>query len=91
MGFNEWFGYGTSPSLFTNETPSFSELIRILQQQPHVIQELYQDRLEKEFAPIEMGMYTIEQVLIRTIFHEGLHMGMIQAIIRQLRSGADQH
>ncbi|MBY3620794.1 DinB family protein [Acinetobacter sp. CUI P1] len=88
MAFNEWFGYGTSPSQFTDETPTFSELIPILQQQPQVIQELYQDRLEKEFAPTEMGMHTIEQVLIRTIFHEGLHMGAIQALTRQLRNGA---
>lgn len=82
MAFNEWFGYGTSPYRFTDETPTFSELIPILQLQPQVIQELYQDRLEEEFTPTEMGMHTIEQMLIRTIFHEGLHMGAIQALMR---------
>ncbi|MEK5397031.1 hypothetical protein [Paenibacillus sp. FSL K6-2859] len=70
---------------------TITQLIPLLRQQPHVIQQLYQDRLEEEFAPTEMGMHTIEQVLIRTILHEGLHMGAIQALIRQLRSGADQH
>lgn len=86
MIFNEWFGYGSDPSRFTNETPSFSELIPMLQQQPQIIQERYQDRMEEEFPPTEMGMCTVEQVLVRTIFHEGLHMGAIQAIKRQLYS-----
>ncbi|WP_349304950.1 DinB family protein [Paenibacillus sp. Marseille-Q4541] len=89
MKCNEWFGYGTSPSQFTAETPTFSQLIPILQQQPRIIQEKYQDRMDEEFAPTEMGMHTIEQVLIRTIFHEGLHMGAIQALKRQLSK--EQH
>lgn len=84
--FNEWFGYGSDPSRFTNETPSFSELIPMLQQQPQIIQERYQDRMEEEFPPTEMGMCTVEQVLVRTIFHEGLHIGAIQALKRQLYS-----
>lgn len=86
MIFNEWFGYGSDPSRFTNETPSFSELIPMLQQQPQIIQERYQNRMEEEFPPTEMGMCTVEQVLVRTIFHEGLHIGAIQALKRQLYS-----
>ncbi|MEC0370625.1 DinB family protein [Paenibacillus chibensis] len=83
MTYHEWFGYGTSPASFTEDTPTFSQLIPLLQQQPCVIQEKYQDRLEEDFAPTEMGMHTLEQVLIRTIFHEGLHIGAIQALKRQ--------
>ncbi|MGK9252212.1 DinB family protein [Paenibacillus humicus] len=81
--FNLWFGYGSSPSSFTTETPSFSELLQMLEQQPAEIQERYRDRLDEEFPPTEMGMHTVEQVLIRTIFHEGLHIGAIQALKRQ--------
>ncbi|SMF87861.1 Uncharacterized damage-inducible protein DinB (forms a four-helix bundle) [Paenibacillus uliginis N3/975] len=88
MTFNEWFGYGSSPSRFNDETPTFSKLIPILQQQPRIIQERYQDHMEEEFVPTEMGMHTIEQVLIRTIFHEGLHIGAIQTLKRQLSSEA---
>jgi len=82
--FMGWFGYGTDPSCFTAETPTLSELITLLQQQPLIIQEKYQDRMEEEFDQTEMGMHTIEQVLVRIIFHEGLHIGAIQAIKRQL-------
>ena len=37
--FNEWFGYGTSPSNFTEDTPTLAQLISLLEQQPLIIQE----------------------------------------------------
>ena len=75
--FKSWFGYGTSPADFTEETPAASELKDLLKTQPARIQESYGDRLEEEFPPTEMGMHTIEQVLTRTIFHEGMHLQTI--------------
>lgn len=91
LEFIEWFGYGSSPSRFNDETPTFSQLIPMLQQQPFTIQEKYKNRLEEKFAPTEMGIHTIEQVLIRTIFHEGLHLSAIQAIKRQLYNKAGRN
>ena len=76
--FNSWFGFGTSPAVFTSETPTFESLKKLLAQQPVKIEEMYGHRIEDEYPPTEMGMHTIEQVLIRTIFHEGMHL---QAII----------
>ncbi len=75
--FHTWFGYGTSPTDFTPETPSFEELKSLLQEQPAQIKAKYGERLEEEFPSTEMGMHTIEQVLIRTIFHEGMHLQTI--------------
>jgi hypothetical protein len=75
--FNDWFGYGTSPSNFTPDTPSIDELKKLLKEQPAQIKAEYGDRLEEDFTPTEMGMHTIEQVLIRTIFHEGMHLQTI--------------
>lgn len=75
--FTNWFGYGTSPANFTSKTPSYEELKILLKDQPARIREVYADRLEEEFAPTEMGMHTIEQVLTRTIFHEGMHLQTI--------------
>ncbi|MBT2663014.1 DinB family protein [Bacillus sp. ISL-45] len=75
--FKSWFGYGTSPANFTEETPTVSELKDLLKTQPARIKESYGDRLDDEFTPTEMGMHTIEQVLVRTIFHEGMHLQTI--------------
>ncbi|PTY79437.1 hypothetical protein B5V89_05625 [Heyndrickxia sporothermodurans] len=75
--FQTWFSYGTSPADFSSGTPTFEELKNLLKKQPAAIKEAYGDRLEEEFPPTEMGMHTIEQVLIRTIFHEGMHLQTI--------------
>lgn len=80
--FHSWFGFGTSPNDFTSETPSFEQLKILLKEQPTYLKETYGDRLEREFLPIDMNMTTIEQVLIRTIFHEGIHL---QAILNLTR------
>lgn len=82
--FQSWFGYGTSPANFNDETPSFETLKKLLKGQPSQLKETYGDRLELEFPPIDMGMNTIEQVLIRTIFHEGMHLQTILDIRRFL-------
>jgi hypothetical protein len=84
--FNDWFGFGTNPSRFTVETPKLPELLGLLRRQPDDILERNRYRLEQEFPSTDMGMHTIEQVLVRTIFHEGLHLGAIQAIKRQLHA-----
>ncbi|KUP23746.1 DinB family protein [Paenibacillus sp. DMB5] len=81
----KWFGYGTGPADFSEHTPSIAELKTLLKQQPLVIRQTYGERMEEEFPPTEMGMYTVSQVLIRTIYHEGLHLGAILAIKRKLR------
>ncbi|MGG0719649.1 DinB family protein [Robertmurraya massiliosenegalensis] len=75
--FHKWFGYGTSPSDFTSETPTLEDLKKFLQIQPIEIKNRFGERLEEEFEATEMGMHTIELVLIRTIFHEGMHLQVI--------------
>lgn len=75
--FQTWFGYGTSPANFTSDTPTIDELKNLLKEQPAQIKAQYGERLEEEFPPTEMGMHTIEQVLVRTIFHEGMHLQTI--------------
>jgi hypothetical protein len=75
--FQTWFGYGTSPANFTSDTPTIEDLKILLKEQPAQIKAQYGDRIEEEFPPTEMGMHTIEQVLIRTIFHEGMHLQTI--------------
>lgn len=88
--FMKWFGFGTSPNHFEEETPTFEELKKYLARQPDQLKERYGDRLAEEFPPIDMGMQTIEQVLLRTIFHEGLHFQAILTIYRFLNIAKDR-
>lgn len=75
--FIEWFGYGTSPENFELKSPGLQELRGLLGNQISNIRTSYGGRMEKEFPPSEMGIFTVEQVLIRTIFHEGMHLQKI--------------
>ncbi|WP_409273090.1 DinB family protein [Neobacillus sp. SCS-31] len=78
--FHEWFGFGTSPANWTSEPPSFEELKQLLAGQPEWIKETYGDRLEETFPETESCMQTIAQVLVRMIYHEGIHLGAIIAL-----------
>lgn len=83
-GFVEWFGFGTRPAGWQSPPPSLEVLKTLLREQPRRIRKLYGHRLEEEFPPTESGMHTVAQVLVRTIFHEGLHLGTILAIRRSI-------
>jgi len=84
--FNEWFGYGTSPEEWRGEVPKLDYLKRLLAVQPFMIRDLYGERLEEEYSVTESGMFTVEQVLVRTIFHEGIHLGNIIALKKLVTS-----
>ncbi|MEK4563303.1 DinB family protein [Alkalihalobacillus sp. FSL R5-0424] len=75
--FEQWFGFGTSPASFNADTPTVTELKELLRNQPEHIRKTYGSRLSEVFPATEMGMETIEHVLIRTIFHEGMHFQAI--------------
>ncbi|MFY0545432.1 DinB family protein [Brevibacillus sp. H7] len=79
-GFREWFDYGTRPADWQTAPPTLDILKKLLAEQPACIREQYGHRLEEEFPATEMGMHTLEQVLVRTIFHEGMHLAAILAI-----------
>lgn len=83
-GFKEWFGYGTSPENWGDGIPDLAYLKRLLAIQPFMIRNLYGERLEEEFSVTESGMKTIAQVLVRTIFHEGIHLSAIQSLKKMI-------
>lgn len=82
--FIKWFGFGTSPLDWEEEIPSLDYLKRLLAIQPFMIRDLYGERLEEQYPTTESGIHTIAQVLVRTIHHEGIHLGNIQAIKRAI-------
>jgi uncharacterized damage-inducible protein DinB len=79
------FNFGTKPSDWNGNIPSLETLRKQLSEQISFIKQNYADKLEIEYPATESGMHTIAQVLVRTIFHEGLHMGAILAIKRNIQ------
>jgi len=82
--YQQFFAYGTRPAGWQGEPPTLDKLRERLAGQIDWIRERYGERLEEVFPATESGMHTIAQVLVRTIFHEGLHIGAIQALRRAI-------
>lgn len=78
--FIKWFGKGTSPEDWEEELPSLDYVKRLLALQPFMIRDLYGERLEEQFSTTESGIHTIAQVLVRTIYDEGVQLGQVQAL-----------
>jgi uncharacterized damage-inducible protein DinB len=81
-GHAHWFDFGTEPSHLDGDTPSCTDLCARLAEQPERNRRRYGHRLEERFEPTEMGMRTVEQVLVRTVFHEGIHLANVVDILR---------
>ncbi len=80
MNFRELFSYGTNPADWLVEAPTLEELKVLLIEQVAHIKEDFESRLDEELTePTELEMNTIGEVLPRTLYHEGLHIGAILA------------
>lgn len=78
----ELFAPGTKPSDWQGDVPSISELSGQLQEQLERLKEIpaesLTDRLQKPF----LGLETFGEIITFSLFHEGLHLGQIQAMAR---------
>jgi uncharacterized damage-inducible protein DinB len=79
--YRELFGYGTKPENWQQTPPTLEELRNRLMEQVQFIEQEFSHRLDQELdEPTELGMSTFAEVLPRTFYHEGMHMGTIIAI-----------
>ncbi|MFM9278761.1 DinB family protein [Paenibacillus jiagnxiensis] len=79
--YGEFFGFGTSPGTWTNEPPSWEELVDRLISQPVILKRKFSGRLEEPLQRVsELGMSTIGEVIPRTLYHEWYHLGFVQSI-----------
>ncbi|MFD2831501.1 DinB family protein [Corticicoccus populi] len=80
----KYFGYGTSPDQFDDETPSFEEIKEILDRQVDEYGEVPEERLEGELDEAVLGNSRSDTLSAFIIAHEALHAGKIQEIKRLL-------
>lgn len=80
----KYFGYGTSPDDFDDETPSFSEIKEILDRQLAEYSEVSEDTLEISLDEPVLGQNTSGELAAFSIAHEALHAGKVQEMKRLL-------
>ncbi|MBM7647795.1 hypothetical protein JOC78_000735 [Bacillus ectoiniformans] len=80
--YNSYFAAGTRPSDWPGQSPSKQEVIQLLNEQTENIQRHFSDRLQaqpqKEITIRGLTFSSVEELLNFTLFHEGLHLGIIQ-------------
>jgi hypothetical protein len=84
--YKEFFGGGTKPQDWTQGVPSFSVLIKQLEEQFERINKIppgqFTEKLEKPF----LGCDTFGELAGFGIFHEALHLGQIQTLARLIQA-----
>nr|WP_275983868.1 DinB family protein [Paenibacillus hamazuiensis] len=80
----QWFGNGSRPSLWEGTPPGTERLLAELEEQTgHIIRQLgprLNERAVKPFSRLGYKMETIGELLNYSLYHEGVHMGMINAL-----------
>jgi uncharacterized damage-inducible protein DinB len=76
------FENGTKPADWKMEPPSLAVLRQQLAEQTARVQQHFAGRLEEKLAEPIRGMETFGEVLVSTIFHEGMHVGCISMLRR---------
>jgi uncharacterized damage-inducible protein DinB len=83
------FGPGTKPADWQGEVPSLSALAEQLEEQKERIKRTFGDRLHRELAEpfvLRSGaqMSTLGEMFVFSLFHEGMHIGTINALKKAL-------
>jgi uncharacterized damage-inducible protein DinB len=86
-GFNELFGFNTSPGQWEAAVPSLKDLRKLLSSQPGRLRDTFMGRLsdkgEKPFRMTrDIAFETLAEVVSFANWHEGLHQGAITTIKR---------
>lgn len=84
--FKKYFGTGTSPDDFDDETPSTDEIKTLLDQQQKEYGGLTEESLKETLPEPFMGMKTSYELAGFIILHESLHAGKIQEMKRLLEN-----
>ncbi|SFK32852.1 DinB superfamily protein [Halobacillus dabanensis] len=76
----ELFAPGTKPADWQGDVPSLSELKKELEEQPLRLKEALSGQLDDEAAEAFLSLPTVGEILTFTLYHEGVHTGMIKAL-----------
>ncbi|MCG1010679.1 DinB family protein [Salinicoccus sp. ID82-1] len=82
----KYFGYGTSPDDYDDETPAIDEIEALLKGQPSRLEDVEEEAIQQELPEEFMGMTTQEEMFGFTIMHEAMHVGKMQEMKRVMNN-----
>jgi uncharacterized damage-inducible protein DinB len=92
--FRAFFARGTRPSDWETQPPSLHTISDYLKEQPARIRQTFKNRLEEQVPnPFKLGssleLTTVGSILTFTLYHEGMHQGVMYGLQRAI-DGRDQ-
>ncbi len=89
--FNKYFGYGTSPDNFDDDTPTMEDIKQLLGTQLGFFEDdLTEEQLNMTMDDNQLGTKDIGEFLGYFIIHEAVHVGKMEEMIRILKQEAQQ-
>lgn len=83
--YQKYFGYGTSPEDFDDDTPTLDEIKALLEGQVPRLDDITEEGLEEDLPREFMGMTKRYEQLSFMILHESLHAGKIQEMTKFIK------
>jgi uncharacterized damage-inducible protein DinB len=84
--YKEFFGSGTKPQDWTDDVPSFSVLVKQLEEQFERVNKIPPSQLAEKLEKPFIGCETFGEIAGFGVFHEGLHLGQIQTLARLIQA-----
>lgn len=82
----QFFATGTSPAAWEGDVPSVQELIIQLQDQLARIKEIPVESFNQRLKTPFLGQETFGELANFALFHEGIHLGQMQAMKRIIKA-----
>jgi|SRR5579875_1582592 len=77
-----FFNKDTKPADWVSTPPSKAELLGYLKEQPSRVENALQGKLANPLRNSFLGMETVGELLVFSSFHEGMHVGVINALAK---------
>lgn len=89
--FNKYFGYGTSPSDFDDDTPTIDDIKQLLEKQLESFEsDLTDEQLNMTMDDNQFGAKDNGEFLGFFTIHEAVHVGKMEEMIRVLKQEEQQ-
>jgi uncharacterized damage-inducible protein DinB len=84
--YKEFFGSGTKPQDWTDDVPSFSVLVKQLEEQFERVTKIPPSQLAEKLEKPFLGCETFGELASFGVFHEAMHLGQIQTLARLIQA-----
>ncbi|WP_342546860.1 DinB family protein [Lysinibacillus sp. FSL K6-4013] len=84
LSYHVMFPSGSNPDNWTEQPPPMDQIIKLLEEQPILIEQACAGHLHEPLKEPFLGMKTLGDMVVFHMNHESLHMGIIKSMMQIL-------